>query len=96
MRLQVQERAQAAAEAAGRRWGRVCSRAVVVGTRRAGNNGSATVQGTIWRTEDLCNGATRFTLIEGRLKIRDFDSGNIVILRPKPNGDPGVYVARVR
>ncbi len=66
------------------------------GHQTSGQNGSATVQGTIWRTEDLCNGATRFKLFEGRLKIRDFDKKRTVILRPKPNGDPGVYVARVR
>lgn len=64
------------------------------GHQTTGKNGSATVQGTIWRTEDLCNGSTRFTLLEGKLKIRDFSKGKTVILKPEASGEPGVYTAR--
>jgi hypothetical protein len=39
--------------------------------RTEGNNGSATVRGTIWLTEDRCNG-TYFKVNQGVVTIRDF------------------------
>lgn len=39
--------------------------------RTEGNNGSATVRGTIWLTEDRCNG-TFFKVKQGVVTIRDF------------------------
>lgn len=39
--------------------------------RTEGNNGSATVRGTIWLTEDRCNG-TFFKVNQGVVTIRDF------------------------
>ncbi len=39
--------------------------------RTEGNNGSATVRGTVWLTEDRCNG-TYFKVKQGVVTIRDF------------------------
>ncbi|HEY5941586.1 MAG TPA: hypothetical protein VIT89_01835 [Solirubrobacterales bacterium] len=39
--------------------------------RTEGNNGSATVRGTVWLTEDRCNG-TYFKVKQGVVMIRDF------------------------
>ena len=52
------------------------------------------MQGTTWETENFCNGDTVFTLYEGRLKIADKGKKKKVILKPEPNGNPGVYVAK--
>ena len=41
--------------------------------RTEGNNGSATVRGTIWLTEDRCDGSTFFKVRRGVVTIRDFD-----------------------
>lgn len=37
-----------------------------------GKRGAATVRGTTWKTEDRCDGSTRFTLKRGKLQIDDF------------------------
>ena len=42
--------------------------------RTEGNNGSATVRGTIWLTEDRCSG-TFFKVSQGVVTIRDFGAG---------------------
>lgn len=42
--------------------------------RTEGNNGSATVRGTIWLTEDRCSG-TFFKVNQGVVTIRDFGAG---------------------
>ena len=42
--------------------------------RTEGNNGSATVRGTIWLTEDRCDGSTFFKVRRGVVTIRDFTS----------------------
>jgi len=44
-----------------------------------GNYGSASVQGTIWLTENRCSG-TFFHVVEGTLKIRDFVKHKTIIL----------------
>jgi hypothetical protein len=40
--------------------------------RTEGNNGSATVRGTIWLVEDRCNGTTFFRTRRGVVSVRDF------------------------
>ena len=42
--------------------------------RTEGNNGSATVRGTIWLTEDRCDGSTFFKVRRSVVTIRDFTS----------------------
>ena len=37
-----------------------------------GKRGAATVRSTKWKTEDRCDGSTRFTLKRGNLQIDDF------------------------
>lgn len=48
--------------------------------RTEGNNGSATVRGTIWMTEDRCDG-TLFRVARGVVSVDDFTTGKIVTLR---------------
>ncbi len=50
--------------------------------RTEGNYGSATVRGTIWLTEDRCNG-TFFKVKRGVVTIRDFTSNQTF---PLPKG----------
>lgn len=47
--------------------------------RTEGNYGSATVQGTIWFTEDRCNG-TFFKVKRGVVSVRDFGKGKTISL----------------
>jgi hypothetical protein len=62
--------------------------------RTRGRYGSASVGGTIWFTQNRCDG-TFFHVVEGVLKIRDFTRHRTIILRaghsylaPRPNPDP--------
>ncbi len=48
--------------------------------RSRGNNSSATVRGTIWLTEDRCDG-TLTRVRRGRVVVRDFASGEKVVLQ---------------
>ena len=48
--------------------------------RTRGHYGSASVGGTIWLTEELCDG-TYFHVVQGVLKIRDFTRHRTVIIR---------------
>ena len=57
-------------------------------TKTKGRRGSGTVRGTVWLTEERCNG-TFFSVDEGVLKVRDFERKRNVTLRP---GDS--YLAR--
>ena len=36
--------------------------------RTSGSTGSASIRGTVWLVEDLCDGATRFSVISSRTK----------------------------
>jgi hypothetical protein len=56
--------------------------------RTEGNNGSATVRGTIWLVEDRCNGTTFFRTRRGIVSVRDFVKHKTV---PLPAGK--TYVA---
>lgn len=47
--------------------------------RTRGRYGSASVRGTIWLTEERCNG-TFFRVVEGTLRIRDFTRHRTIIL----------------
>jgi hypothetical protein len=49
-------------------------------TRTSGNNGSGTVRGTFWLTEDRCDG-TFFKVKQGVVAVRDFTRHRTVILR---------------
>jgi CSLREA domain-containing protein len=51
--------------------------------RTEGNDGSATVRGTIWLVEDRCNGTTFFRTRRGVVSVRDFILGKTV---PLPAG----------
>jgi hypothetical protein len=51
--------------------------------RTEGSNGSATVRGTIWFTEDRCDG-TFFEVRRGLVAVRDFAAGKTVMV---PAGD---------
>jgi hypothetical protein len=63
------------ARRAGRRlWGHGKGR-----TRTSGNNGSGTVRGTFWLTEDRCDG-TFFRVKEGVVAVRDFTRHRTVVL----------------
>ena len=63
------------ARRAGRRlWGHGKGR-----TRTSGNNGSGTVRGTFWLTEDRCDG-TFFKVKEGVVAVRDFTRHRTVVL----------------
>ena len=63
------------ARRAGRRlWGHGKGR-----TRTSGNNGSGTVRGTFWLTEDRCDG-TFFRVKQGTVAVRDFTRHRTVIL----------------
>lgn len=48
--------------------------------RTRGHYGSASVQGTIWQTKELCDG-TFFHVVQGTLRIRDFTRHKTIILR---------------
>lgn len=48
--------------------------------RTKGRFGSATIRGTRWKTEDLC-GATRITVAEGAVTVRDFRRDRTVVVR---------------
>jgi hypothetical protein len=52
--------------------------------RTEGNDGSATVRGTIWLVEDRCNGTTFFRTRRGIVSIRDFVKGKTF---PLPAGN---------
>jgi hypothetical protein len=56
--------------------------------RTEGNQGSATVRGTIWLVEDRCNGTTFFRTRRGIVSVRDFTTGKTL---PLPAGK--TYVA---
>lgn len=56
--------------------------------RTEGNNGSATVRGTIWLVEDRCNGTTFFRTRRGIVSVRDFTTHKTL---PLPAGK--TYVA---
>jgi hypothetical protein len=56
--------------------------------RTEGNNGSATVRGTIWLVEDRCNGTTFFKTRRGIVSVKDFITGKTF---PLPAGSR--YVA---
>ena len=63
--------------------------------RTRGHYGSASVQGTIWLTEERCDG-TFFHVVEGVLRIRDFTLHKTVILRAghsylAPNQPPDTF-----
>ena len=63
------------ARRAGRRlWGHGKGR-----TRTSGNNGSGTVRGTFWLTEDRCDG-TLFKVRQGVVAVRDFTRHRTVVL----------------
>jgi hypothetical protein len=47
--------------------------------RTEGSNGSATVRGTIWLTEDRCDG-TFFEVRRGIVSVRDFSAGKTLLL----------------
>jgi hypothetical protein len=49
-------------------------------TRTSGHNGSGTVRGTFWLTEDRCDG-TFFRVTEGVVVVRDFTRHTTVVLR---------------
>jgi hypothetical protein len=49
--------------------------------RSRGNNSSATVRGTIWLTEDRCDG-TLTRVRTGRVVVRDFALDRKVVLEP--------------
>ena len=55
------------------------------GHRTTGSYGSATVRGTRWLTENLCRDGepfgTRFTVVEGRVKVRDFSDRSIRFIK---------------
>jgi hypothetical protein len=57
-------------------------------TRTRGRHGSATVRGTVWDTQELCEG-TRFTAVEGSVTVRDFVKKKDVVLKA-----PRSYLAR--
>jgi hypothetical protein len=48
-------------------------------SRTKGRGGSGTVRGTIWLTEERCNG-TFFKVTEGTIKVRDFGRDKSVVL----------------
>ena len=48
-------------------------------TRTSGNNGSGTVRGTFWLTEDRCDG-TFFRVKQGVVAVRDFTRHRTVVL----------------
>jgi len=48
--------------------------------RTAGRHGAATVRGTVWLTEDRCNG-TYFRVRKGAIEVRDYARGKTVIVR---------------
>lgn len=66
--------AQSSASASGARKGRKLWGSGHGNFRTEGNHGSATVRGTIWFTEDRCDG-TFFKVRRGVVTIRDFDAG---------------------
>ncbi len=59
--------ARPAGNAAGKLWGSGHGN-----FRTEGNDGSATVRGTIWLVEDRCNGTTFFRTRRGVVSVRDF------------------------
>jgi hypothetical protein len=71
-----------------RLWGRGVGR-----FRTRGRYAAATVRGTIWLTEDYCNG-TLVRVVEGAVSLRDLVAGETVIVRAgssyfvegRPNG----------
>ena len=73
-----------------RLWGHVSGR-----FRTRGHYGSASVQGTIWLTEERCDG-TFFHVVKGTLRIRDFTLHKTIILRAghsylAPSQPPDTY-----
>lgn len=48
--------------------------------RTEGSSGSATVRGTIWLTEDRCDGSTFFKVRRGVVSVRDFTTNKTISL----------------